>query len=130
MVTGGDDKFVKIWDYQTKACIQTLEGHTHNISCVGFLPDRPLIISGCEDGTVRLWHSNTYRMEQTLNYGFDRCWSISYLKSSNKVALGYYEGSVLLQMGKEIPVASMDTSGKVILSKHNEVSSACFSNYW
>lgn len=122
LVTGGDDKKVKIWDYQTKACVQTLEGHTHNVSCVAFLPDRPLIVSGSEDGTVRLWHSNTYRMEQMLNYGFDRCWSVSYLKGSNKVALGYDEGTVLLQMGKDVPVASMDTSGKVILAKHNEVS--------
>lgn len=122
IVTGGDDKFVKIWDYQTKACVQTLEGHSHNVSCVAFLPDRPLIVSGSEDGTVRLWHSNTYRMEQTLNYGFDRCWSVAYMKGSNKVALGYDEGTVLLQMGKDTPVASMDSSGKVILAKHNEVS--------
>lgn len=122
LVTGGDDKMVKIWDYQTKACVQTLEGHSHNVSCVAFLPDRPLIVSGAEDGSVRLWHSNTYRMEQTLSYGLDRSWSIAYLKGSNKVALGFDEGTVLLQMGKDTPVASMDSSGKVILAKHNEVS--------
>lgn len=122
LVSGGDDKSVRIWDYQTKACVQTLDGHTHNVSCVAFLPDRPLIVSGSEDGTVLLWHSNTYRLEQTLNYGLDRCWSIAYLKGSNKVALGFDEGTVLLQMGKDTPVASMDSSGKVILAKHNEVS--------
>lgn len=122
LVTGGDDKCVRIWDYQTKACVQVLDGHSHNVSCVAFLPDRPLIVSGSEDGTVLLWHSNTYRLEQTLNYGFDRCWSIGYLKGSNKVALGFDEGTVLVQMGKDTPVASMDTSGKVILAKHNEVS--------
>ncbi|CAN8072036.1 unnamed protein product [Agarophyton chilense] len=122
LVTGGDDNCVRIWDYQTKSCVQTLEGHSNNVSCVAFLPDRPLIVSGSEDGTVLLWHSNTYRMEQTLNYGMDRCWSISYLKGSNKVAFGFDEGTVLLQMGKDTPVASMDASGKVILAKHNEVS--------
>lgn len=122
LVSGGDDKCVRIWDYQTKACVQVLDGHSHNVSCVAFLPDRPLIVSGSEDGTVLLWHSNTYRLEQTLNYGFDRCWSIAYLKGSNKMALGYDEGTVMLQMGKDTPVASMDTSGKVILAKHNELS--------
>ncbi len=122
LVTGGDDKTVRIWDYQTKACVQTLEGHSHNVSCVAFLPDRPLIVSGSEDGTVLLWHSNTYRLEQTLNYGFDRCWSVSYLRGSNKVALGFDEGTVLVQMGKDTPVASMESSGKVIFAKHNEVS--------
>ena len=122
LVTGGDDKCVRIWDYQTKACVQTLDGHSHNVSCVAFLPDRPLIVSGSEDGKVMLWHSNTYRLEQVLNYDYDRCWSIAYLKGSNKVALGFDQGTVMLQMGKDTPVASMDSSGKVILAKHNEVS--------
>jgi hypothetical protein len=37
---------VKIWDYQTKACVQTLEGHTHNVACVCFHPELPLIVTG------------------------------------------------------------------------------------
>lgn len=122
LVTGGDDRAIRVWDYQTKACVQKLEGHSHNVSCVAFLPDRPLIVSGSEDGSALLWHSNTYRLEQTLNYGMDRCWSVCYLKGANKVALGYDEGTVLLQMGKDTPVASMDSGGKVIMAKHNEVS--------
>lgn len=121
LVTGGDDRAIRVWDYQTKACVQNLEGHSHNVSCVAFLPDRPLIVSGSEDGSVLLWHSNTYRLEQTLNYGMDRCWSVAYLKGANKVALGFDEGTVMLQMGKDTPVASMDSGGKVIIAKHNEV---------
>ena len=58
-----------MWDYQTKACIQTLDGHAHNISTVCFHPELPLILTGSEDGTVKLWHSTTYRLENTLNYG-------------------------------------------------------------
>lgn len=122
LVTGSDDKTVKIWDYQTKSCVTTLTGHSHNVSSVAFLPDRPLIVSGSEDGSVLLWHANTYRLETTLNYGLDRCWSVAYLKGSNLVALGFDNGSVLLQLGKEEPVASMDNGGKVILAKHNEIS--------
>jgi WD40 repeat protein len=44
---------VRIWDYQTKACVQVLEGHTHNVSSVLFHPRLPILISGSEDGTVR-----------------------------------------------------------------------------
>lgn len=29
----------RVWDYQTKCCIQTLAAHNHNISCVMFHPD-------------------------------------------------------------------------------------------
>jgi coatomer subunit beta' len=42
-----------VWDYQNKTCVQTLEGHTHNVSVACFHPTLPLIISGSEDGTVR-----------------------------------------------------------------------------
>ena len=35
---------------------QTLDGHSHNISTVAFHPELPLIMTGSEDGTVKLWH--------------------------------------------------------------------------
>ena len=38
---------------------QTLDGHAHNISTVCFHPELPLILTGSEDGTVKLWHSTT-----------------------------------------------------------------------
>jgi coatomer subunit beta' len=41
---------VKVWDYQNKTCMQTLEGHSNNVIAVGFHPELPLIVSGSEDG--------------------------------------------------------------------------------
>jgi coatomer subunit beta' len=35
---------VKVWDYQTKTCVATLEGHTENVSAACFHPELPLII--------------------------------------------------------------------------------------
>ena len=46
----------QVWDYQTKACIQTLDGHSHNVSACAFHPELPLILTGSEDGTVKMWH--------------------------------------------------------------------------
>ena len=40
---------------------QTLEGHAQNISAVTFHPELPIILTGSEDGTFRVWHANTYR---------------------------------------------------------------------
>jgi len=123
LITGGDDKKVKIWDYQSKGCVNTLEGHSHNVSAVCFHPELPLIITGSEDGTIRMWHSTTYRLEQTLNYGLERVWTIAYLKGSNMLAIGYDEGSVLVKIGREEPLASMDAGGKIVSAKHNEIQS-------
>lgn len=124
LVSGADDRLVKIWDYQNKNCVQTLEGHASNVSAVAFHPELPIILTGSEDGTVRLWHANTYRLENNLNYGLERVWAISCLKGSNNVAVGYDEGSILLKAGREEPAVSMDSSGKIIWAKHSEVQQA------
>lgn len=83
LISGADDRLAKVWDYQTKACVQTLEGHAHNVSAVMFHPELPIILTGSEDGSVRLWHSTTYRLESTLNYGLERVWALCYTKGSN-----------------------------------------------
>ena len=75
-----------MWDYQTKACMQTLEGHAHNVSAVAFHPELPVILTGSEDGSVKIWHSTTYRLESTLNYGLERLWALGCCKGSNQCA--------------------------------------------
>lgn len=115
---------VKIWDYQNKNCVQTLEGHSQNVNFASFHPELPIIISGSEDGTVRIWNSDTYRLENSLNYGLERAWCIAYQKGGNNVALGYDEGSVVIKLGREEPAVSMDASGKIIWAKHSEIQTA------
>ena len=38
-----------------------------------------------------------------------------------RVAIGYDEGTIMIKLGREVPVASMDSSGKIIWAKHNEI---------
>jgi len=47
LLSGADDRLVKVWDYQTKACVATLEGHAHNVTAVMFHPELPVILTGC-----------------------------------------------------------------------------------
>ena len=124
LISGADDRMVKIWDYQNKTCVQTLEGHAQNIASVSFHPELPIILTGSEDGTVKIWHANTYRLENTLNYGLERVWSIGVLRGSNNVALGYDEGAILIKLGREEPAMSMDSGGKIIWAKHSEMQQA------
>ena len=71
-----------------------------------------------------MWHSNTYRLETTLNYGLERVWTICCLPGSNNIALGYDEGSIMIKLGREEPAMSMDQSGKIIWAKHSEIQQA------
>ncbi|PNF39618.1 Coatomer subunit beta' [Cryptotermes secundus] len=125
LISGADDRLVKIWDYQNKTCVQTLEGHAQNISAVCFHPELPIVLTGSEDGTVRIWHAGTYRLESSLNYGLERVWTIACMRGSNSVALGYDEGSIMVKVGREEPAVSMDASGgKIIWARHSEVQQA------
>ncbi|CAL5439531.1 unnamed protein product [Camellia sinensis] len=91
LIIGSDDHNAKVWDYQTKSCVQTLDGHTHNVSTVRFHPELPIIITGSDSLLV------------------------------DSVVIGYDEGTIMVKIGREEPVASMDNSGKIIWAKHNEI---------
>ncbi|EEB12118.1 Coatomer subunit beta', putative [Pediculus humanus corporis] len=125
LISGADDRYVKIWDYQNKTCVQTLEGHAQNVTAVCFHPELPIVLTGSEDGTVRIWHAGTYRLESCLNYGLERVWTIASLRGSNYVSVGYDEGSVLVKVGREEPAVSMDVNGgKLIWARHSELQQA------
>eukprot|EP01017_Pseudomicrothorax_dubius_P036227 TRINITY_DN516_c0_g1_i1.p1 TRINITY_DN516_c0_g1~~TRINITY_DN516_c0_g1_i1.p1 ORF type:complete len:884 (-),score=266.35 TRINITY_DN516_c0_g1_i1:3523-6174(-) len=122
IISGGDDRLVKIWDYQTKQCLHTLEGHLGNISSVLFHPELPLILTTAEDGTIKMWQSTTYKLENSLNYNMERVWCIDTSKDgSNVMAFGFDEGTMVLKIGSDEPIVSMN-NGKVISAKNLEIS--------
>jgi len=121
ILSGADDQTVKIWDYQTKSIVHSLDGHTNNVCAVMFHPKLPIIASASEDGTVRIWQSTTYRAETTLNYGMERAWALAASPQTNKLAIGFDEGCVCIELGSDDPVASMDSTGKVVWATNNDI---------
>ena len=67
---------------------------------VQFHPSLPILLTGSEDCTVRIWHANTYRLQNSVNYGLDRVWCIAAQKGSNNICIGYDEGSVMIKVLK------------------------------
>lgn len=121
LVSGADDSTVRVWDYQTKACIRVMEGHVQNVSAVIFHPDLPLIFSGSEDGTIKVWSATTFRPESVFNFSLDRVWGLAVRKGAMEIAAGCDEGAIVFQLGKGEPAASMDSNGKLIWARHNEI---------
>ena len=59
LVSGSDDKTVKLWDIQTGGVVKTFEGHTDFVCSVSISSDCDAIASGSLDRTVRLWDVRT-----------------------------------------------------------------------
>ncbi|CAA16920.2 putative coatomer subunit beta'' [Schizosaccharomyces pombe] len=124
LITAGDDNLIKVWDYQTKACVRILEGHTNNVSFAFFHSKFPIIISGSEDGTVKIWHTLSYSLIKSYNFSLDRAWCIAQNKDNGLVTVGFDNGLITFSLGRDEPSVTMDSSGKVVWSNYNEVMSA------
>lgn len=70
--------------------------HTHRRVCICVVQrDHVCFFS---TGTVRVWHSNTYRLENSLNYDMNRVWCICGRPGTNYVAVGCDEGSIIIKV--------------------------------
>ena len=56
LVSGSNDKTVKLWDVQTGGVVKTFYGHTESVSSVSISANCTMIASGSFDHTIRLWH--------------------------------------------------------------------------
>lgn len=55
-VSGGDDYKIKVWSYQSRRCLFTLNGHLDYVRTVFFHHELPWIISSSDDQTIRIWN--------------------------------------------------------------------------
>jgi WD40 repeat protein/tetratricopeptide (TPR) repeat protein len=55
LATAAADKTIRIWDVQTGALLEVLEGHREEVQAVSFVADGRQLLTRSEDGTVRLW---------------------------------------------------------------------------
>ena len=118
LVTGSDDHTIRIWDYHTKSCVRVLEGHNNNVSAVTFHPQLPFLLSAGEDCTLRIWNAQTFRPEASYNFGMERAWGISCCRAHNSIGVAFDSGTIVFQLGKGDPCASMDPiQGRLVWSR-------------
>lgn len=67
LVSGSTDRTIRVWDMNTGECTHLFEGHTSTVRCLMIMvpaychikkkmePDRPLIVTGSRDSTLRVW---------------------------------------------------------------------------
>ena len=55
IVSGSEDKTVRVWDARTGKESGRGVGHTRSVRAVAFAPDGSFLVSGGDDGTARVW---------------------------------------------------------------------------
>jgi len=54
-VSGGQDRLLKLWDYDEGVCKHIGIGHSSNINCAVIAPDQTFIVSAGAEGAILIW---------------------------------------------------------------------------
>jgi WD40 repeat protein len=65
IVSGSDDRTLKIWNLQTGKCDITFRGHSDCVSCVAELPDGRIVSGSC-NGILKIWNVQTGKCDITF----------------------------------------------------------------
>jgi len=92
-ITSGDEDYInkefvnniKIWDLETGKKLQTLTGHTKEITSVSFSPDGKKIASGSSDKAIKIWDAETGKELQTLTGHTEKITSVSFSQDGKKL---------------------------------------------
>ena len=85
---------VKLWRMnETKAWeVDTMRGHSNDVSCVVFHPKQELIVSNSEDRSIKVWDISKRLGVQTFRRENDRFWILVAHPVQNLLAAGHGTG--------------------------------------
>ena len=48
-----------VWEWQSETYVLKQQGHANNMSCLAYSPDGQCIVTGGDDGKVKLWNTTS-----------------------------------------------------------------------
>ncbi|KIJ90136.1 hypothetical protein K443DRAFT_53745, partial [Laccaria amethystina LaAM-08-1] len=112
IVSGSDDKSVRVWDASTGDELKVLKGHTNSVRSVAFSPDGKQIVSGSDDKSVRVWDASTGNKLKVLKGHTDLVTSVAFSPDGKQIVFGSEDKSVQVwdaSTGNELKVSKGHT---------------------
>ncbi|MCZ2340426.1 MAG: WD40 repeat domain-containing protein [Bacteroidales bacterium] len=100
VVTGSQDKSVRIWDASNGKQLWSFQGHLGQVTAVALRPDGQQAASGGEDGTIRLWPLTASDEHRALADAAAPLWTVAYSPDGSQFAtagadrtIRFYDGN-------------------------------------
>jgi len=77
LVSGSEDKTIKVWDLATGKLRYTLKGHTDTVRSLTLSADGKTLASSSGDQTIKLWNLQTGKLIETLKGHTSTVWSVA-----------------------------------------------------
>jgi hypothetical protein len=95
IVSGSDDRTIRIWDVTTGTEIHKLDGHSGGVTSVSFSSDCSKIVSSRSwDNSIRIWDVTTGTEIHKLDGHSDRVTSVSFSPDCSKIVSGSDDKSI------------------------------------
>lgn len=83
IVSGGDDKSVKLWDIDQHGCIHSFNEHSAMVTTALFHPNGTCVASCSADRTIKVWDIRTYQLLQHYSAHSDAVTSLNFHPGGN-----------------------------------------------
>jgi tricorn protease-like protein len=112
VLSGGEDRTLRLWDAASGKNVRTFTGHRAGVTSVAFSPDGSMAVSGSGDSTLRLWDVASGReLHATENLGW-KITSVAFSPDGKSVASAADDNKVRLwQMPNVTPLRTLTGHG-------------------
>jgi small GTP-binding protein len=94
IVSGSNDKTMRIWETESGKCLRVIKGYLGRVWGVSISTDNKLIVSGSDDRTIRIWETESGNCLRVLKGHSDSILSVSISTDGKLIASGSRDRTV------------------------------------